>query len=69
VLLDLRGRGRYLGLDEMGATVWAMLLAGRSVHEISETLAEAYDAPSERIEADVIAFIRTLLNRKLVEAA
>jgi hypothetical protein len=66
VLLDL-DRERYLGMDEVGTRVWESLHEGLAFDAIVERLAEEYDAPRERIEADVEQFLGRLLECRLVE--
>jgi hypothetical protein len=66
VLLDLRTE-RYLRLDEVGGAVWAQLEHGASVPEVVDRLAAEYDAPVDRIRADVEAFVTRLGEARLVE--
>ncbi len=66
VVLDLLG-GNYFGLDEMGGLIWQQLRAGKSVKEISDLLAENYDAPEATILEDVLRLVNELLERGLVQ--
>ncbi len=68
ILLDL-GRERYYGLDEVGTRVWALLLQGVQVREMVACLGEVYEAPRERLEADVADILRYLLGLKVIVPA
>jgi hypothetical protein len=68
VLLEL-SRGEYFSLDELGARIWDELVAGRSVGEVVEGLAADYDAPVERLRADLLTLLDDLLNRGLLVGA
>ncbi len=65
ILLDL-SRERYYGLDEVGTRVWALLEEGAQVRAIVACLGEEYDAPRERLEADVADILRYLLGLKVI---
>ena len=65
VLLDLR-REVYLGLDEVGTTIWRGIEQGSRVRELAQRVADEYDAPMDRIEPDTIRFIDELISRRLV---
>jgi hypothetical protein len=65
VLLDLR-RERYYSLDDVGTRVWALLGDGADVPVIVARLAEEFDAPADRIAADVDAFLRRLADEMKV---
>lgn len=68
ILLDLRGE-RYYGLDEVGTRVWALLQQGADVPAIVARLGEEYDAPSERLQADIAQVLRHLSGLKVVVPA
>ncbi len=67
VILDLAG-GQYYGLDEIGAAIWERLSAGRSPAEIAHEIADEYDAPRDRVEADVRALAQEMVTRGLLIA-
>lgn len=58
---------QFYGLDEVGTSMWAALGETPSIRDAAAALAERYDAPAERIEADLIDFVRTLQEQGLVE--
>lgn len=59
VVLDLR-RERYHSFDEVGTRVWALLGDGADVPTVIARLTEEFDAPADRIAADVDVFLRRL---------
>lgn len=54
VLLDLQ-REQFFGLNEAGAHLWRGLGEGLTPRQVIAELAETYDAPEERLRADVLA--------------
>jgi hypothetical protein len=66
VLLDLT-RGEYYGLDRLGARVWNGLVAGRSIAEIARDVLPDYDVEQEVLRADLVALVRDLAQKGLVE--
>lgn len=58
---------RYVGLDPVAADVWAALETPARVSQIAATLAEAYDAPPDRIAADIAPMLAELEREGLVE--
>jgi hypothetical protein len=67
VLLHLE-TGRICAINAMGARIWSALVEGRSVDEIVTLLGDEYDAPPERIAADVRAFLAQLRDKHYVLA-
>lgn len=68
ILLDLR-RERYYGLDEVGSQVWELLRKGFDVPAIVTHLSEEYDAPRERLQADVTGLLRYLSGLQVIVPA
>lgn len=68
VLLDLR-REVYLGIDEVGTTIWRGIERGATRLEILRELEQQYAAPPDLLAADAHAFMKELLNRRLVVRA
>jgi coenzyme PQQ synthesis protein D (PqqD) len=66
IILDMR-LGRYLGLDRVGASIWALLQLGKPLREIVTILTEEYLADETRISGDVVRFVGELRERGLVE--
>jgi hypothetical protein len=66
VLLDY-ARGMYYGLDPIGARIWELLLAEeRDVDEVVDVLTGEYDAPRDRIAADVELLVSELREKGLI---
>ena len=68
VLLDLAGE-RYFGLDPVGTRIWALLPEATDLATVLDSLCVEFDAPRERIEADLLALTESLLDAGLVTAA
>lgn len=68
VLLDMASE-QYFGLDPVGTRIWELLGEARALADVHARLCEEYDAPAERIEADLLALIQSLLDAGLVKAA
>lgn len=65
VLLDLDS-GRYFDLDDTGTRLWRRLAPGARLGDVVDELAAEYDAPRERLAADLVAFVAELERQKLV---
>ena len=65
VLLDLAGE-RYFGLDPVGTRIWALLPDAANLGAVLDSLCAEFDAPRERIEADLLALIAALREAGLV---
>ena len=65
-ILHIR-KGRYYGLDPVGARVWDLLQQPRSVREIQGTLLKEFEVEPERCEADLLALLQKLLDEELIE--
>jgi hypothetical protein len=66
VILDER-TGKYFGLNKVGSSIFAAIKETGSEEEAVARLVREFDAPAERIEADVRAFVLTLVERGLAE--
>ena len=53
-------------LNEVGSRVWE-LCDGRTLQEIVDKVCSEFDAPAEQVAADVDAFVRELLDKKMVQ--
>jgi hypothetical protein len=66
VLLDLAS-GLYFGLDPVGTVVWQHLSDhGATLAQIADVIEAEFDAPRDRIEADLVALIAQLSEKKLI---
>ena len=68
VLLHLES-GTYFGLDPVGARVWQLIQAGKSLRQACDAVIEEYDVSREVLEQDVLALARDLVDKKLVNVA
>jgi hypothetical protein len=59
----------YYGLDAVGARVWELLRAPRSIRDIVLTLLDEFDVEEELCRTDVIALLEDLAARGLVREA
>ena len=66
VLLNI-DTGMYHGMNAVGADIFELLEHPTSVAELSKTISERYDVDQERAEADVRAFLDSLLEAELAE--
>jgi len=67
VLLDL-ARGDYFGVNEVGAQLWAGLVAGKTPREIAAEIQSVYDVTPDVLLADLVELTNALIARGLVRA-
>ena len=65
VVLNLES-GTYFGLNSVGTRIW-LLLEQHDLASACEQLQTEYEAPPERIEADVLALVDSLEDKGLIE--
>ncbi len=65
ILLDVKS-GNYFGLNEVGVFILELLKNPRSVKYVVGKMLEEYDATSEQITADVLAFLNQLREQGLI---
>lgn len=66
VLLDLNS-GQYFGLDTVGGRIWELLSnRPQSLKELSDLIEAEFDAPRERIEADLMTLATQLKDQELI---
>ncbi|MBI5494844.1 MAG: PqqD family protein [Deltaproteobacteria bacterium] len=68
VVIDLETR-RVLGLNRTGSLVWSRMDGRRTVAELSQDVAAAFQVAPETASRDVEAFLAPLVARGLVELA
>ncbi len=59
-------QGKYLVLNQTGATVFRLLDGKTSLRTIATRLGENSEVPLERVQTDVLALIEQLLERGIV---
>jgi Coenzyme PQQ synthesis protein D (PqqD) len=57
----------YYGMNDVGASVWALLKAPRRVSELRDEILREYDVDEERCERDVLALLESLRSEGLIE--
>lgn len=68
VLLDLNS-GQYFGLDPVGGRIWELLSEEpRTLAELCDYIESEFDAPRERIEADLMTLAKQLQDQELIAA-
>ena len=68
VMLDL-AKGAYFGLDPVGARIWQLLVAGRTLAQICDVMMDEYDVPRETLERDVLKLVDQLAAHALIDPA
>ena len=65
VLLNLES-GVYYGLDAVGTRVWQLIMQGRTIANVCDTMLEEYDVSSDVVRADVTRLVGELRDRGIV---
>jgi hypothetical protein len=65
VLLDLDS-GMYFGLDGVGQRIWESMGEGQTLGETAAVIVAEYQVNEAQAQADVIEFVRDLLERGLL---
>ncbi len=60
-------RDNYIGLDEIGGRVWALLAAPIKVDRLCGDVVQQYQGDRQQIPADLIAFLNELDGEGLLE--
>lgn len=58
---------RAMALDEIAVKIVEALDGERSVEQIAEAFAREFNAPRDEIAEDIIAFLRELADRRMLE--
>jgi hypothetical protein len=58
-------RGKYFGLDDVGAVVWRRLTESSSISEAVDRLVEEFDVERETLERDVAGLVEELVEKGL----
>jgi len=66
VILNLDS-GVYYGLDLVGARIWDLIQAPKTVMEIRAVLLEEYEVEPERCERDLLVLLQSLATEGLIE--
>jgi len=60
-------KGKYYGLDPVGARIWGLLENPILVSELIERLVEEYEVEQQTCESETLEFLTSLLEEDLVE--
>jgi hypothetical protein len=63
---NLANMQRIFSVNEVGASVWALMDGRRSVKDIKQALMEEFDVREEQLDADLFEFIEQLRQSGLV---
>jgi hypothetical protein len=61
--------GKYFGLNEVGARVWALVQAPSKVSAICAAVVEEYDVDPAECERDVLELLTELESKGLIDVA
>jgi hypothetical protein len=65
VLLNLES-GVYYGLDPVGTRVWQLLMQGRTIADVCETMIDEYEVAPDVLRGDVVRLVGELRERGIV---
>jgi hypothetical protein len=65
VILNLAS-GFYFGLDRVGTRIWRLCEEHGSLRAVWEAMQREFDAPSDTLQSDLLAFVDALSERGLV---
>lgn len=60
-------RGRYFGLNEVGARIWALVQEPTSVASLCDSLLSEYEVSREALESDVLEILSELHEQGLIQ--
>ena len=66
VMLSIEN-GKYYSLGEMGSEIWSLIEKSMQINHIIAKLISEYDVKEEECEEDVMTFLNTLLQEKIIE--
>ena len=65
VILDL-DRGKYFGLDPIGARFWELMASGESLSSIQNVMVQEYEVSAEQLESDLSVLLNSLMATHLI---
>ncbi len=65
VLMSIQ-TGRYYGMDPVASRIWELLEKPLGFSALAETLAAEYEGDRSVIEADLVTFLRKMLEENLI---
>lgn len=67
IILDLKA-GVYFSLNDVGAKIWQLIQQPTSVAELRRAILDTFEVAPEVCERDLLALLRDLAARNLIEA-
>ena len=65
VVLNL-DTGIYFGLDAVGTRIWQLLVERKPLKAVLDSLIDEYEAPPDRLQRDLLAFVERLDDKGLL---
>ena len=65
VVLNL-DTGIYFGLDAVGTRIWRLLVERKPLKAVLDSLIDEYEAPPDRLQRDLLAFVERLDDKGLL---
>lgn len=65
VILDVQS-GTYYGLNDVGASIWAMIQEPKAIAKVQSAIMAEYDVSAEQCEQDVLTLLEQLIEIGLV---
>ena len=65
VMLDL-ANGTYYSLDPVGARMWQLLVEGKTLAAVCDTMVDEYDVSRVDIERDLLVLVENLVKHGLI---
>jgi Coenzyme PQQ synthesis protein D (PqqD) len=66
VILDMSS-GTYYGLNAVGASVWQLIQAPKTVNQVQDALLEEYEVDATTCEGHLLALLNDLQDKGLIE--
>jgi len=66
VILDMSS-GTYYGLNAVGASIWQLIQAPKTVNQVQEALLEEYEIDADTCEGDLLTLLNNLQDKGLIE--
>jgi len=68
VMLDL-ANGTYYSLDPVGARMWQLLVEGKTLAAVCDTMVDEYDVSRDDVERDLLILVDNLATHGLIVPA
>lgn len=68
VMMDVE-LGKYFGLNAVASYIWSLIDQPQTIAELREAVCREFAVSPDQCEQDLIAFVRTMINRGLIRQA